>query len=215
MTYYMDLLEKGGRGAYIALGVLALAVLFVVLQAVLAYGRGTSRSVARFLVVIACAGVAFYATRIVGRAYFPNKTVGEVLKLSSTRFAPIMEAPASELLLPIAFVLIFFLLSLLAVIPFKLFCGIFGFSYERNNGVTRGFAVLVGAVHGLFTLFILMLPIFGGMRMYERAAVEKPTSVVADIYDRYFEDTVESPLYKYPMEFIGDRVMNEFTESTK
>ncbi len=215
MTYYMNLLSAGTRGAYIALAVLALALLFVLLQAVLAYGRGTSRSVARLLTVAGAAAVAFLGTRMIGRGFFPDKTVSEVIKVSSTKLGPILNAPASEVLLPFVFVLLFLLVSVLVVIPYKLFCGIFGFSYERNNVLTRWFAILVGAVHALLTCFILLLPFFGCIRFYEKAAIENPTGVAASIYDRYFEDTAESPLYEYSMEYVGNRVLDEFSKATK
>ena len=79
MTYYMNLLSAGTRGAYIALAVPALAAIFIFFQAILAYGRGTSRSLARLLTVAGAAAVAFFATRIIGRGCFPDKTVSEVI----------------------------------------------------------------------------------------------------------------------------------------
>ena len=215
MTYYMNLFSAGTRGAYIALAVPALAAIFIFFQAIFAYGRGTSRSLTRLLSVAGAAAAAFLATRTIGRGIFPDKTVSEVIGISSTRLGPVLNAPASEILLPFVFVFLFLLFSLLLVIPYKLFCGIFGFSYERNNALTRWFAVLIGAVHALLTCFILLFPFFGCVRAYERAATEKPNGVVADIYDRYFEDTVESPLYEYSMKYVGDKVLDKFSKATK
>ena len=215
MNYYMNLLSVGTRGAYIALAVPALAAIFIFFQAILAYGRGTSRSLARLLTVAGAAAVAFFATRIIGRGCFPDKTVSEVIGISSTRLGPILNAPASEILLPFVFVVLFLLFSLFLVLPYKLFCGIFGFSYERNNVITRCFAVLIGAVHALLTCFILLLPFFGCVRAYEKAAIETPAGAVSDIYDRYFEDTAESPLYEYSMKYVGDRVLDAFSKAKK
>lgn len=212
MTYYMDLLAKGGRGAYVALGLLGLAAVFVALQAVLAYGRGTSRSVTRFLTVAGCAIVSFFVTPVLGGAVLPDKAIGAMLPLKSESLAPILEASAKEVLLPFVFVFVFLVCSVLVLIPYKLFCGIFGFSYARNNTATRLFAILVGAAHAIFTFLLVVSPIFNCMRYYEKAAEEKPTSAAASVYERYVEDTVESPLYKYPMEFLGERALDKLTK---
>ncbi len=217
MKFYMGLFEKGTTGAYVALELLGLALIFIFLQAVLSYGRGTSRSVARFFSVVAAAGAAFYVTRIVGRAFIPEKTMGELMPflLDNARLSPVLEASASELLLPIVFIFVFLLFSLLIIIPFKLFCGIFGFSYERNNLATRLFAILVGAGHALLTFCIVMLPLFACVRAYKDVAAQEPSSAAAAVYEQYVEDTAKSPLYRYPMKYVGNRLLDSFEKAHK
>ena len=215
MTYYMNLLSKGTNGAYVALILLVLALIFIFLQAILAFGRGTSRSVARFFSVIIAAVVALYATRVVGRAFLPAKTLGELIPIKSARLAPILEASVAELLLPIVFIFLFVVCALFIVIPYKLFCGIFGFSYARNNPLTRWFSVLVGAVHALMAFVIVFLPFFSCVRAYQGYAKELPESSAAAFYEQYLEDTAQSPIYRYTMKYVGDRTLRWFENSHK
>ena len=126
-----------------------------------------------------------------------------------------MDAPASMFLLPIVCIAVFLLFSLFLVIPYKLFCGIFGFSYERNNVFTRLFAILVGAGHALLTFCVVLLPIFAGIHAYRDAAKEAPDSSAAAFYEEYMEDLAESPLYRYPMKYVGNRVLHSFENAHK
>lgn len=215
MTYYMNLLQKGSIGAYIALGLVGLAALFILIQSILSYGRGTSRSVFRLLTLGGCALVSLFFTPTIGGIVIPDKAVGEILPIKSEALAPILEASAAEVLLPFLFVAIFFASAILIVIPYKLICGIFGFSYERNNMATRLFAILVGAVNALMIFYIVLLPFFGCMRLYRKAAIEKPDSAAASIYGKYIEDTTESPLYRYAMKYAGDRALNKLSKTEK
>ena len=209
MTYYKNLLAEGTVGAYVALGVLGLALLFILLQAIMAYGRGTSRSVLRLLTVAACAAFAFVATPIIGNVLLLDVSFGTMLPIKSTSLAPILEASVKEILFPFIFVVIFLLSSILILIPYKLICGILGFSYERNNTATRLFAILVGVGHAVFTFLLVISPFFNCMRVYEKAAKAEPDSSSASVYEKYIEDTVESPLYEYPMDFLGERALDK------
>ena len=215
MTYYMNLLEKGGIGAYVALGLVGLAAIFIFLQSILAYGRGTSRSVTRLLTLGACALFSLIITPKVGGLVLPDKAIGSILPIKSEALTPILEASAAEVLLPFLFVFIFLVCAVLVVIPYKLFCGIFGFSYERNNTATRLFAILVGTAHALMTFFIVLLPFFGCMRLYQKAAIEKPDSRAAAVYEKYIEDTVESPVYRYSMKYAAERALNKLSKTEK
>ena len=215
MTYYTNLLEKGSIGAYIALGLLGLAALFVLLQWILSYGRGTSRSVFRLLTVGGCALVSLLITPKIGGMVLAEQTVGDLIPIKSEALAPILEASAAEVLLPILFVMIFLVCSFLVVIPYKLICGIFGFSYKRNNLATRLFAILVGTGHALLTFLLLLLPVFGCMQLYRNAAIENPDSAAASVYEKYMEDAVESPLYRYPMQYVGEHLIEKLSKTEK
>ena len=51
IAYYSELLTQGTVGAYIALGMLVFALFIVVVQGLLGFSRGTSRSVMRLITV--------------------------------------------------------------------------------------------------------------------------------------------------------------------
>ena len=108
VTYYMGLLSAGSIGAYIALGLVAVALLIMLVTAILAFGRGTSRAMMRFLTVGAAAVFAFLATRILGRAFLQNLPLGDYFYLIPEQaMRPLSEAKISLVLLPLLFVFLF------------------------------------------------------------------------------------------------------------
>lgn len=216
VKYYTDLFATGSVGAYIAIGAVLVVALFAFLQALIDFGRGTSRSLMRLITVAGAAVLAFFATPIVGRAFFADQTVASVLPFRLEQLDPIMNASLSEVLLPIVFVALFLAFSSVLVIVHKLLCGILGFSYKRNNVLTRLFGMVVGVLHGALTAVIVLFPLFVCMGLYADAAAapDAKASVVA-FYEDYIEPTVESPLYEYPMQYGGNYVQDELAKAKK
>ncbi len=215
VTYYTDLLASGSIGGYITLGLVAIALLIMLVQAVLAYGRGTSRSMMRLITVAVAAVLAFIVTRILGRAFLPDVTLETYLPLPVPALRPLMDANASLVLLPLLFVALFLFFSLLMLIVHKLFCGILGFSYARNNIFTRLFAIVVGLVQGVLLSIILALPLFNVCALYgDAAAAEEAESSVVSVYENYLEATEKSPICEYTMKFGGEWLFAEFEAAT-
>ncbi len=215
VKYYTDLFATGTVGAYIAIGALFVVALFAFLQALIDFGRGTSRSIMRLITVAGAAVLAYFATPIVGRAFIADQTLASVLPFGIEQLGPILNASLAEVLLPIVFVALFLAFSAVLVIVHKLLCGILGFSYKRNNALTRLFGMVVGVLHGAFTAVIVLFPLFVCMNLYADAAAapDADASVVA-FYEDYIEATVESPLYEYPMQYGGEFVQDEFSRAT-
>ena len=212
--YYKELFAKGTVGAYIALGALGFALLVAAIQGYLAYERGTSRSVFRILFVAVSAILAVAATSLVGNAMIPDKTLGSVLPIKAAKFAPLMEASLSEVLLPIIFLILFLLISCLTVLPHKLICGILGYTHYRNNIATRICAIPIGIAHGIVTAVALLFPLFAVFNLYADASAahkagESTNASASSIYERYIEDTVESPLYRYSMKCGGAHTLGK------
>ena len=215
IDYYVDLIAEGTRGAYIALGIACVLIFVVLIQSLLGFSRGTSRSLMRLITVAVSAVAAYFGACILGRAFVGDRTFSSVFPMKNAAHAPLAEAPLAAIVVPILFLVLFFLFSLLMLIPHKLICGIFGFSYERNNLFTRIFGAIVGAAHGAATALIFLFPLFCLMSPYVEAA-KAPDASADEIafYESYVEDTAESPLYKYPMQF-GDQVLDEFSRCNK
>ena len=95
-----------------------------------------------------------------------------------------------------------------------LICGILGFSYSNNNKFTRAFGALIGVLHGVLVSVMILLPCFGLVKPYvdivKNPADDQKSSV--SFYERYLEDTAESPLYRYSMRFGGNRILRELEE---
>lgn len=216
IEYFSNLFTKGTAGSFIAIGVHAVAAFILFVQVLLGFSRGTSRSVMRLITVAVSAAAAFLGTRIIGRAFIGARTVASVFPKKSEAIAPLADAPLSELLLPIVFLILFFAFSSLMAIPHKLLCGILGFSYERNNLFTRLFGMVVGLAHGALTALVLLFPLFCLMGQYVHAVKETDVkSGTTAFYESYVKDTTESPMYKYPMEYAGNQILDEFSRCNK
>ncbi len=214
IAYYSELLTKGTVGAYIALGMLAFSLFIIVVQGLLGFSRGTSRSVMRLITVAISAILAFLGTIVIGRGVLGERTFASSFPVPGEALAPIAEAQLAEILLPFVFLVLFLLFSFLMLIPHKLLCGILGFSYKRNNLLTRIFGAVTGVVHGALTALILFFPVFCLMGQYVDAVKEPDaSSAVVSFYETYVEDTAEGAMYKYPMQYGGNLLADEFSKA--
>lgn len=216
IDHYSKLFFRGTIGAYIAFGVLGCLVLVAFFQALLGFARGTSRSLTRLITVLASAVFAFLGTRIIGCAMIQDKPFSVKILSKIDVLSPVLEASRAEVLLPFVFVILFLLFSAITLIPHKLLCGILGFSYKRNNMLTRLFGAVIGAAHGIVTTAILVFPLFCLIGHYTDVVKAPETkSAVVSFYQNYLEDTEKSPLFEYEMRYGGDILFDEFSRSHK
>lgn len=215
VNYYIDAVMGGSIGGYIAVGLLAIVVIIAIIQAGVDYGRGTSRSMIRFITVIGSAVLAFFATRIVCRAFVPDQLLGDVFRLDWEYLAPLFDAKLSLVVAPLVFLVLYLFFSMVTVLVHKLLCGLLGFTYGRNNILTRLFAMVVGVAHGAFFAMILLLPLLNFMMIYKDAAAAdiaggKAESGVVSVYEDYMKASLESPLVDIPMQYGGSLLLDEF-----
>ena len=214
LRFYKNLIVERSVGGYVALGALALVVLVVAIFMVIGYQRGESRETMRFLFTGVALVAAFFATCLIGRAGFFDRSISSIIPLQKATLAPLLDASFSVLLLPVVFVFVFLIFNLLLGIPHQLICGILGYTYRRNNGFTRFIGTFIGMLHGLLISVLLLLPIFALVRPYANIA-KNPTEdqkAPVSFYEHYLEETAESPLYRYTMRFGGDKLLNEIAE---
>ena len=214
LRFYKNLIVERSVGGYVALGALALVVLVVVVFMIIGYQRGGSRETMRLLFAGASLVAAFFATCLIGRVGFFDRSITSIIPLQKATLAPLLDASFAVILLPAVFVFVFLIFNLLLGIPYQLICGILGYTYKRNNGFTRFIGTFVGMLHGLLISVLLLLPIFALVRPYA-AIMKNPTpeqKAPVSFYEHYLEETAESPLYRYTMRFGGDKLLRELEE---
>lgn len=212
--FYQDLIAEKSVGAYIALGALALVALVVLIFMIIGYQRGGSRETMRLLFAGVALVAAFFATCLIGRAGFFDRSFSSIIPLQKATLAPLLNAPFSVVLLPVVFVVLFVIFNLLLGIPHQLICGILGYTYRRNTALTHWIGAFIGILHGLFIGVIILLPIFAFVRPYAEVAKNPASegSASVQIYEEYLEDLAESPLYRYTMRFGGEKTLQEIAE---
>ncbi len=214
LRFYKNLIAERSVGAYVALGALAFVALFVLVLVVMDYQRGGSRAMMRLLFSGVALVAAFFATCLIGRASFFDRSFSSIIPLQKATLAPLLEAPFSVVLLPVVFVLLFLVFNWIIGLPYQLICGILGFSYRRNNAFTRCVGAFVGVLHGLFISVVLLLPFFALVRPYV-TIMKNPTpeqKSPVSFYNHYLEEIAESPLYRYTMRFGGEKTLQEIEE---
>ena len=216
LRFYKNLLGQGSYGAYLSLACIGFVALFVIIFMVIDYQRGTSRATVRVFSACASVAAAFLASCVIGRASFFDRAVRTLIPaaLEKVSLAPILDASLREVALPFIFMILFLFFNLIAGLPHMLICGILGFSYSNNNKFTRAFGALIGVLHGVLVSVMILLPCFGLVKPYvdivKNPADDQKTSV--SFYERYLEETAESPLYRYSMRFGGNRLLRELEE---
>lgn len=214
LQFYKNLWVERSAGAYVALGCAAVVALFVFFFILIDYRRGGSRAMVRLLFSGLALVIAFLGTCIVGRAGIFDKSIGSIPFLKLEAFEPLLNAYFSAIVLPFVFCVAFLICNWLMGIPHGLICGILGFTYRRNNTISRLAGALIGVFHGVFISIVLLLPCFALIKPYADVA-KKPSpdqAAAVSFYENYLEDTAESPLYRYTMRFGGNKLLREIEE---
>jgi uncharacterized membrane protein required for colicin V production len=103
--------------------------------------------------------------------------------------------PAAVIIVPLLFVICFFLLKALLAIPYVILCGVFGFTKKNNNGLTRLLGGAVGLLQGFVVLAIMLLPFAGALGIADeamRSAEEKhPDSTNTVVLGNAYHQNVE------------------------
>jgi len=214
LRFYKNLIVERSVGGYVALGALALVALVVLIFMIIGYQRGGSRETMRLLFAGVALVAAFFATCLIGRAGFFDRSFSSIIPLQKATLAPLLNAPFSVVLLPVVFVVLFVIFNLLLGIPHQLICGILGYTYRRNTALTHWIGAFIGMLHGLLISILLLLPFFALVRPYANI-MKNPTpeqKAPVSFYEHYLEETAESPLYRYTMRFGGNRLLRELEE---
>ena len=213
---YKNLLKDKSSGASLALEFLAVVAIFVVVFMVIDYQRGAGRATIRVFSACAAAVAAFFASCVLGRSSFFDRALCTLIPASLEKplLDPILDASLAEVMLPFVFMVLFLIFNLIAALPHMLISGMLGYTYKRNNGFTRAFGALVGVVHGVLISVMILLPCFGLIKPYAEIAKNpaEGQQPYVDFYEKYLEETVESPLYRYSMRFGGNRLLRELEE---
>ena len=215
---------NGSTISLIFLGVIAVLGL---LGAFKGYTRGFARQFIRTLTVVGSAALALYVAKMTYYdgllPFFEGKTMGDIInELGAMGVLPadtdlgwlsnfdaevaryLITLPLVLVVTPILFVVLFVIISALALIIHAAISGLFGFRKKRNNGLTRLLGTFLGAVQGVAVALLLLTPIIGYGTVYaetvETMKQETPENetviMLSDTYDAYLRETMEHPVTK-------------------
>ena len=210
---------------------------FVLVNVIRGLAGGVRRQVLRLITVAASATVAFLVCiKIYPTVYgfIAGKSMEELIALISSALARfgiampeavpkylsclesetaayVLAVPMLLLIVPVVFIVCFFVLSLITKLIHVIVCGMLGFTKRNNNFITRILGGAVGLVQGVLIAAVILLPIVGtysSIGYIVKTAEEKhPDSqnsqVVANAYNTYLAPAEENIAVKLLSEKCG------------
>ncbi len=205
--------------ALVNLIIYGIALLLGAIGAIFGFIRGLNRQTVRFGTVILSAVASFLVCLGIYPAllaYFEGMdhagfagflgTFGVAVEgawanllscFDASMIAYVMSLPLGLVVLPVVFVLVFIIISALALILHVVLCGALAFTKKRNNLLTRLSGLAVGFIQGFVVTAILLMPVSGMMNTLDNSIDKvnekhpEATNAVAlrGIYDAFFEGT--------------------------
>lgn len=218
----------------ISLALLVIVGLLALVGALKGLSRGIKRQTVRTVSIILSIVLSFVAVKLlygIVIGFFDGKTMPELLSMlegygitmdAETKdmlssfdvvlVEYILAIPLALLLGPIAFVLLFIIVSAIMWIVHAIVCGAIGFAKDENNWLTRLLGMALGAVQGVLVSIVLLVPVLGltttfsGAMEAIRANENKSEAEVEiiELYDNEIKDVVEDPTIKVLSTFGGN-----------
>ncbi len=201
-------------------------VLFTIIGALKGLTRGISRQVIRTVTIVISVIIAFFIARGSYTAvvrFLDGKTMADVIgwlsklgifgtpeelawlnNIDMETIKLVLTIPLTLIVMPIAFVAVFVIVSGFMLIIHAILSALFGFSKKRNNIATRLCGMLLGLVQGLAVAGFLLMPIVGlGTAadnavtvLNEQAPEDETTKSLTQTYDKYAKSLTQNFLFK-------------------
>ncbi len=195
-------------------------VIYVLVGVMVAIGmlfgfiRGFKRQTIRFATVIFSIAVSYTVCKLLTPtilSYLNELDLGAMLgsdasniltHIDKETISCVLALPAALIIAPLLTIPIFFVLHIITEIVHKILCGIFGFTRDNNNVVTRFIGLGIGAVSGLLISMVILVPICGIISTAGGAIAEtkekypecENTVVLSGMYDDYLSPVATNPV---------------------
>ena len=216
------------QGSTITLAVLGVVLVLGIIGALKGLSRGITRQIVRTITVVGSAALAIWLTKVAYSNYFlpffDGKTTGDIIiEIQGLGIIPaetdisllanfdadtlryLLTLPIALIVTPLAFIILFIIISALALIIHAIVCGLLGFTKKRNNPITRVLGMAVGAIQGTLVALLLLTPIIGYGQVYsetvavlnEQMPESEATETLTATYDSYVKETIEHPMISF------------------
>lgn len=239
----MDTMNTSELFTIISTVLIAYAAVFVLFGALLGFKRGAAKSGLRLLTVAVAAVLSFFVARYVGDyvlGALDGNSLDSVLSsfnidissmsdeaqeiitsLDPSVVSHIVAIPLFLLIVPVIFVVLFFVAKLVLWIVFAILAAILGMSKKHKGFGSRLVGTLLGAVQGAAIVVITLLPLAGIISL--AGEVKAPLTVdnvdeaskdgINEFYDNLFIDELsEHPVFKAVSTCCGDIVYRSLSK---
>lgn len=210
--------------APIILGIVAILGLIGALKG---FTRGISRQLIRTITVIASVVISFFIAKGIYTSlsdFLSDKTMADIEELlvnynllsadadnswlESIDIGTVMliaTVPLALVIMPLAFVICFVIISGIMLIVHAILCGIFGFRKRGNALPSRFIGMALGLVQGVAVAALLLMPIIGisttvsesaEIIRQESSSDDEASAQLVSLYDDYVKSIGENPASK-------------------
>ncbi len=164
------------------ISIYGMAFLLGIFGAVLGIIRGLNRQTIRLVSVILSAVISFLLCMAISpmvNGFISGLKMDDLINIISPAcgepsrnvfrafpeemISHIASLPLALVVMPLLFVIVFFLVKLLMLIPHKIVCGAFAFTRKRNNIITRLLGMIVGFAQGVIVTALVLMPVTGAI----------------------------------------------------
>ena len=240
-TAFTGALLSGGLGGKISAVITVLAILILGLSVLLGKSRGMYKTAIRMITLGLSLWLTSYLSKVMTDA-FHNLFIGHSAESIITKVWPdysvvvdqttrdiinsfdvqtmerLIAMGTAIVLIPIAFILVFYTVKFFSMFFYMLFNGILRMSRQKS-AVSSIMGMILGVIQGAFVIWVLVMPIAGlaGVAKDARPVItsdDKDPAVVAkinDIYAEYVDDIADNAVVKMVGAFGGEDMFRSIT----
>lgn len=171
---------------YIILGVTGVLVLMLLSAVITGLKRGIVKNAIRVATIALSIPLAILTLNVIKKTSFFEKIINRIdlsnFGIDVTQLSGNIDALATALVMPIAFIIIFFLISKLTYFIYLIFKLIFGRAINNHNLVGKGVSKTVGVLISLIGAFITFYGTFCPLNGYVGVLAEAQTYTKEESY---------------------------------
>ncbi len=230
-------------GSYISLGILGFVALSALCALVFGFKRGFSKSLLRLITVAIAAVGAFLVAASLSTAVanaVADKGLVEIIKGIEDKTGAFIDDPAiydlidsfdkdtaamvislivSIVIVPIVFILLFYVFKLVTLLIFWLLSAMTGLNRKHKNFISRVLGVLIAAVQGVIIAGVVLLPVAGfasladeaTQNMIDASEDEESAKSIIDFRENILNDILENPVISVILDAGGKDLFKTMT----
>ena len=229
MLSLLEVASPGATDSAINFGPIILGIVAVLglLGALKGFTRGVSRQLIRTITVVVSVVISFFLAKGIYTSissFLSDKTMDDIEQLlinynilsaeadnswiqniDINTIMLVATVPLALVVMPLAFVIAFILISGIMLIVHTILCAIFGFRKRGNSLPSRFIGMALGLAQGVLVAGLLLMPVIGisstvsesaEVIRQESAPDDESSAQLVSIYDDYIKSIAENPAAK-------------------
>ena len=209
---------------YVILGVTGILILMLLSAVITGLKRGIVKSAIRVATIVLSIPLTILTLNVIKKTSLFEKIINSIdlskFDIDITQLSGNIDALATALVMPIAFIIIFYLISKLTYFIYLIFKLIFGRAINNHNLIGKGISKTVGVLISLIGAFITFYGTFCPLNGYVGVLAEAQTYTKEESYQDDYKQLVKTTdsakelrshfLFSFNAKF-SDKIFNKLT----